>query len=211
MASVLDYMVYFLGRLFYPIRGHDSRQFIYCHAFKDLPKPNMTLECEECGPSGSKLLLHHTSLSEDGIGIIPELTWTPPQATEPVKEYVLICEDIDLPIPFLVVHHGLFWGIDAKHTHVSSLQTSVAKNNPGWKTRSAWNYVPNLRGASYIGASPVLGHGTHRYVFTIIALKESLNFAHPEKVTKSDIKKAIAGKIVGWAQWTGEFEKPWPV
>ncbi|KAJ5706738.1 Phosphatidylethanolamine-binding protein PEBP [Penicillium malachiteum] len=211
MSVVLHYMVWCLGRLFYPIRGHDSRQFIYCPAFKDIPKPNMTLECEECGPSGSKLLLHHTSLAEDGIGSIPDLKWTPPQATEPVKEYVLICEDIDLPIPFLVIHHGLFWGIDAtKYNHVTSMQTSVPENSPRWKTTSSWNYVPNLRGAAYIGASPVLGHGTHRYVFTIVALKDALQFDNPEKVTKSDIKKAIAGKVVGWGQWTGEFEKPWP-
>ncbi|KAJ5528282.1 hypothetical protein N7513_012441 [Penicillium frequentans] len=210
MAGILHYLTYFLGRLFYPFRGHDSRQFIYSPAFKDIPKPNMTLECKECGPSGSKLLLHHTSLAEDGIGCIPELKWTPPQVTEPIEEYVLISEDIDIPIPFLVIHHGLFWGINPSHRAVTPLQTNVPKDNPKRQTSSGWNYVPNPRGAAYIGASPVLGHGTHRYVFTIIALKETLKFDFPEKVSKSDIKKAITSKVVGWGQWVGEFERPWP-
>ncbi|KAJ5765807.1 hypothetical protein N7520_005366 [Penicillium odoratum] len=210
MASISHYIQYFLGRLFYPIRGHDSRQFIFSPAFKDIPTPNMTLECEECGPSGSTLLLHHTSFAKDGVGAIPELKWSPPTDTEPVNEYILLIEDFDIPIPFLVIHHGLFWGIKPTDQAVTPLHTSVSKENPKCLTSSGWRYVPNVRGASYIGAGPVLGHGTHRYVFTIIALNESLKFEYPEKVSKSDIQKAIVGKVIGWGRWVGVFERPWP-
>ncbi|KAJ5937590.1 hypothetical protein N7454_003932 [Penicillium verhagenii] len=210
MATVLHYLQYFLGRLFYPIRSHDSRQFIYSPAFEGIPKPNMTLMCDQCGPSGSKLLLQHTSLADDASGSIPELTWTPPEVTEPVKEYILMCEDIDVPIPFTAIHHGFFWGINPQHTSVTPLETSVSKDGPKCQTNSAWRYVPNLRGKPYTGASPVLGHGIHRYVYTVIALKENLIFDHPDKVVKSDIKKAIVDKVIGWGQWVGEFERPWP-
>lgn len=130
MASILHYIQYTLGWLFYPIRGHDSYQIIFTCAFKDLPEPNMTLDAIECGPSGSKMLLHHTCLAGDGTGCIPELQWAPPETDQSVKEYVLICEDLDVPIPFMVLHHGLFWGIPPSATRAGAHETSIPQVGP---------------------------------------------------------------------------------
>ena len=211
MAAVLHYLQFFLGRLFYPFRGHDSRQFIYIPAFKELPTPNMTLEATECGPSGSKMLLHHTCLANDGVGLLPDLRWTPPETNEPVKEYLLICEDIDLPIPFFVAHHGLFWAIPGSTTTASASDVQMKDGIPkSRQTTAGWRFVPNPLGTAYGGPAPPLGHGSHRYVFTIIALNTFLEFERPGKVTKKDIKHALVGKVIGWAQWTGVFERPWP-
>jgi Phospholipid-binding protein len=211
MAVVLHYLQFLLGRTLYPFRGHDSGQIIHTAAFKSIPKPNMTLESPECGPSGSSLLLRHTNLAEDGRGCLPELRWTPPQCDHSVEEYVLICEDIDLPIPFLVVYHGLQWAIPPSTTAVSQADVKPSESDPKSNmTEAGWRYVPNIMGASYIGAGPPLGHGSHRYVFTIIALNERLQFEHPEKASKKDIQNAMVGKIVGWGQWIGTFQRPWP-
>ncbi|KAJ5183936.1 Phosphatidylethanolamine-binding protein PEBP [Penicillium capsulatum] len=200
-----------MGWLFYRIRGHDSRQIILTSAFKDLPEPNMTLDATECGPSGSKLLLHHTCLAEDGIGCMPDFQWTPPETDQPVQEYVLICEDLDLPIPFLVIHHGLFWGIRPSVTRAGARDASIQQTGPNvYKTIPGWNFIPNLRGTPYIGAAAPLGHGPHRYVFTIIALNARLDFPQPQSISKSDIKRGMVGKVIGWGQWTGIFERPWP-
>jgi hypothetical protein len=57
------------------------------------------------------------------------------------------------------------------------------------KTEAFWHYVPNLMNESYVGLP--LGHGSHRYVFTVIALDSPLQFEHPEKVTKKDIQNAM--------------------
>lgn len=207
---VLPYVQYALGRLFYPIRGHDSRQIIYTPAFKDLPQSNMTLESDS-GPSGSKMPLHCTCVAADGIGSLPELRWTAPESEEPVKEYVLICEDIDLPIPFFVVHHGLFWAIPASATSAVPADVKAQDDKPqSRRTAAGWHFIPNILGSPYIGAGALLGHGSHRYVFTIIALKAPLKFEHPEKATKEDIKQAMVGKVIGWGQWIGLFERPWP-
>lgn len=130
MASILHYIQYALGWLFYRIRGHDSRQIIFTPAFKDLPEPNMTLDAIECGPSGSKMLLHHTCLADDGIGCIPELEWSSPETDQLVKEYALICEDLDIPIPFLVIHHGFFWGIPPSTTRAGPHETSTSQDGP---------------------------------------------------------------------------------
>ncbi|RJE20604.1 Phosphatidylethanolamine-binding protein [Aspergillus sclerotialis] len=169
----------------------------------------MTLESIECGESGSSLLSHHTCLDEDSEGKFPELRWTAPPTGE-VKEYALICEDLDLPIPYLVIHHGFFFNIPpstttACHTDIVHQEANVNAH----VTNSGWVYIPNLKGTSYIGAAPPLGHGPHRYVFTIIALDSPLNLSSHDKVTKEQMKDAMIGKVMGWGQWTGVFERPW--
>jgi phosphatidylethanolamine-binding protein (PEBP) family uncharacterized protein len=209
--EVLHYLAFILGRLLYPIRGHDSRQIIHCQAFKDLPEPNMTLEAPDIGPSGSKLPLHCTCKAEDGMGSLPELHWTVPNCREEVKEYILLCEDLDPPIPFLVVHHGLLWAIPATTTKAEAANVEPVEHAKISRlTVAGWRFVPNILGLPYVGAGAPLGHGKHRYVFTVIALNESLKFKTPEKVSKKDIKRAMTGKVIGWAQWTGIFERPWP-
>lgn len=67
-----------------------------------------------------------------------------------------------------------------------------------------------MRGKPYMGAAAPLGHGPHRYVFTIIALNAPLGFSLPERIWPSEIKHAMVGKVIGWGQWTGIFERPWP-
>lgn len=209
-ATLMIFLRFLLGRLLYPFRGHDSRQIIYIPAFNEVP-PNMTLEASECGPSGSTMLPHHTCLAEDGIGCFPNLCWTAPEGIQPAKEYVLICEDIDLPIPFFVAHHGLFWAIPSSTTTAAAADVRVKDQDvKSRQTNAGWRFIPNPLGTAYTGPAPPLGHGSHRYVFTIIALNTPLEFEHPEKVTKSEIKRALVGRIVGWAQWTGVFERPWP-
>ncbi|KUM57551.1 hypothetical protein ACN42_g9630 [Penicillium freii] len=209
--AILPYLEYIIGRLLYPIRGHDSRQIIHYPAFKDLPEPNMTLDSPEAGPSGSKLPLHCTCKATDGKGCLPGLVWTAPNCHEEVKEYVLLCEDLDPPIPFFVFHHGLLWAIPASTTGAEAANVHPDEHAKISRlTVAGWRFVPNILGLPYVGAGAPLGHGKHRYVFTIIALNESLKFKVPEKATKKDIKRAITGKVIGWAQWTGTFEKPWP-
>ncbi|KAJ5125047.1 Phosphatidylethanolamine-binding protein PEBP [Penicillium bovifimosum] len=210
--AILDYLEFIIGRILYPIRGHDSRQVLHCPALKGLPEPNMTLEAPDIGPSGSKLPIYCTCNADDGRGRLPELHWTVPDCHEQVIEYVLLCEDLDPPIPFLVFHHGLIWAIPASITRIQSSDVQPDEHAKSSRlTVSGWRFVPNLLGVPYVGAGAPLGHGKHRYVFTIVALNESLKFTAPEKATKNDIKRAMAGKVVGWGQWTGVFEKPWPL
>ncbi|KAJ5085079.1 hypothetical protein N7532_009850 [Penicillium argentinense] len=204
--GILDYIQYGLGRALYPVRGHDSRQIIHHPAFKDVSAPNMLIEAPECGPSGSMMLPKHSGRGED---LLPELRWMPPESNEPVKEYVLICEDIDIPLP-LVIHHGLFWAIPPSVT--SAVPANVAAKPDvanQRRTDAGWRFIPNPMGTSYGGPAPPFGHGPHRYVFTIIALNDTLQFSEPEKASKDDIKNAMVGKVIGWGQWIGVFERIW--
>ncbi|KAB8199396.1 hypothetical protein BDV34DRAFT_218084 [Aspergillus parasiticus] len=139
----------------------------------------------------------------------PELRWTPPPKVE-VKEYILISEDIDPPIPRFVVMHGLFYAIPPTITGVLPDDTEQDRNTKDHNTRSGWRYVPNLRGSSYIGPAPHLGHGVHRYIFTVVALSEPLRFDRSQRVSQRQIATAMVCKVVGWGQWVGHFERPWP-
>jgi phosphatidylethanolamine-binding protein (PEBP) family uncharacterized protein len=207
---ILHYLQYGLGRLLYPFRDHESRQIIHHPAFQNIPNPNMILEAPECGPSGSTMLLKHSGYAEDGVGCHPELRWSMPEGTSPAKEYVLICEDIDIPIPFLVIHHGLFWDIPPSATTAVPACVEVSPENAKHRrTDAGWRFVPNPLGTSYGGPAPPFGHGSHRYVFTIVALDAPLDFDNPEKVSKNDIKEAMVGKVIGWGQWVGVYERVW--
>ncbi len=209
MWIILHWFVFALSRLLYRIRGHDSRQIINHRAFKDQPEPNIILEAPECGQSGSPLLQNHTCLAQGSTGKMPELHWRAPSHLN-IKQYVLVCEDVDAPMPFSIVTHGLFFGIPPTATKAFHDDIEQDMNCIGRFTLAGWGFVPTMKGTSYIGAAPPLGHGVHRYIYTIIALDEPLHFDRPDKVTKSQVKKALVGKVLGWGQWTGYFERPWP-
>ncbi|KAL4920754.1 phosphatidylethanolamine-binding protein [Aspergillus aurantiobrunneus] len=209
MSVIVDWIIFVLSKLLFRIRGHDSRQIINHPAFGDHPEPNIILEAPECGRSGSPLLAIHTSLADCKVGRLPELRWKAPSRLD-VKQYVLVCEDLDAPIPFCVVTHGLFFGIPPTASAAFPDDIEQDKNCIGRFTLAGWGFVPNMKGTPYIGAAAPLGHGVHRYIYTIIALKEPLYFDRPDKVTKRQVKKALVGKVVGWGQWIGLFERPWP-
>ncbi|KAL3433279.1 phosphatidylethanolamine-binding protein [Aspergillus tetrazonus] len=209
MFFLVNLITFALSRILYRIRGHDSRQILKHRAFRHYPEPNIILEAPECGQSGSHLLPNHTCLDDGKVGKMPELRWRPPSHLN-VKQYVLVCEDLDAPIPFSIITHGLFFGIPPTTTEAFPDDIEQDRNCAGRLTLAGWGYVPNMRGTPYIGAAAPLGHGVHRYVYTIIALNEPLHFDRPDKVTKRQIKKALVGKVIGWGQWTGHFERPWP-
>ena len=216
MARIVDYIVYLLARLLYRVRGHDAKFLLKSPAFKAITGQNMTLEAPECGPSGSSLPLQYSAAAKDGNGIFPDLRWTPPSTgAGQVKEQVLLCEDPDPPIPGLLIDHGIFYAIppdvhNARNDDITPKESSDATDaGTEHVTQAGWKYIPTMRGTSWIPAGAPLGHGPHRYVFTVIALNEKLDFDGPE-VNKEKLKEAIHGKVLGWGQWIGIFERPWP-
>ncbi|GKZ28273.1 hypothetical protein AbraIFM66950_000085 [Aspergillus brasiliensis] len=208
-SVILFYLQLWLFRLLYYVRGHDKYLVSKSAAFAHLSEPNMKLEAPECGLPGCSLLDHHTYLDLEKGGRLPELRWSMPRSGE-AREFVLICEDPDVPIPTMVFVHGLFFEIPP--TCFTAYDEDV-EGNPhvtGRLTFAGWRYVPNLLGSSYIGASPPYGHGHHRYIFTIVALSEPLDIAYPDKATVSVIKQAMIGKVMGWGEWVGTFQRELP-
>ena len=206
MAHIADYVQYLLGSLLYSVRGHDNKKIINSPAFKNLPEPNMTVQVPECGPSGSSLLYEHTCAANDGDGRFPNIRWAPPSGVEDVKEQILLCEDPDPPIPGFLMNHGIFYAIppdvhEASQNQIAAHDSAVPGSitDPDANshvTQAGWKYIPTLRGTAWIGAEAPLGHGKHRYTFTVIALSEKLDFGRAAEVTKRDLENAIDGKVV---------------
>ncbi|KAJ5103929.1 hypothetical protein N7532_004458 [Penicillium argentinense] len=179
----------------------DARLFTKGVAFAQLPKPNIILESSE-GPSGSQL---QVDLSADGVGRFLSLSW--PAAPPESKELLLLSEDPDAPLLSPIIH-GIYYGIPASVAGVSNddfLESAVAHALKG-----GFKYGKNRRGNIYIPPRPLLGHGSHRYFFTLVALGQPLDVSKLSQVpTDQEIATAIEGNVVGWGEWVGVYERKW--
>lgn len=222
--GILRYIEYFLARLLRNVRGHDHQLFTHQEAFKDVPR-NLDVAAPELGPEGSQMGFEYSAA---GGSKFPELTWSlaaaaaPPGAAkldglaggEAIKEYVLISEDPDVPIPNLAACHGIYYAIPPEKTHIRSedisLDDSVESDVGAKWLKGGFRLGKNLRGSVYGGARPPVGHGGHRYFYQVVALKEKLDESHLSAVaTKADILKEIQGKVLCWGSWYGVYENKW--
>lgn len=87
-------------------RGRDEKSFYRSPAFKDLPEPTIEVTSTERGVGS---LVEPAQLkkedSADGEGRFPGLQWqTPPAIAGRVKEWLVVVEDPDAPLPTPIVH-----------------------------------------------------------------------------------------------------------
>ena len=199
------YVEYTLGRLLSGQRGRDTKLFHKGPAFANQTKPSLEVTSPECGASNSNMLSKH---GKDGGNQIPAISWEPPISATEVKEYMLIVEDPDAPLP-IPIAHGLYYAIpaDVRSVDVSSLE-SVGEQNAN-ELKGGFRFGQNRMGNVYGGPRPVLGHGPHRYFYQVIALSEKVDqqgFA-AAKPTREELAKAIEGKVLAWGMWVGVFER----
>ncbi len=106
MALVLTYIERLLSYLFYNYRNNEDLMLTRFPAFVSYPKPTIDVTSPDGGPNNTVLKLEHT---QDGDDLHPELKWVLPAGltsdVDPeagqvrVWEYVVSCEDMDLPLP----------------------------------------------------------------------------------------------------------------
>ena len=129
-----------------------------------------------------------------------------------IKEYVLICEDPDAPLP-IVPNHGMYYAIPTDKTHVSPEDFKLDSERDVGKAKwlkGGFRLGKNLRGSIYSGPRPPVGHGEHRYFFQVIGMKEKVNASKMKPVaTKDELIEQMKGNIVGWGVWIGIFEHKW--
>ena len=204
--GLLDYVEYCLSWLFLNFKGRDAKLFTKGPAFADFPEPTITITSPDCGPSGSVMKPEYTQV---GASRFPEFQW--PTASAEVKEYILICEDPDAPLP-TPIYHSLFYAIPPHTSKITASDIELVKVDGKGEAspKGGFRFVKNMRGKHYVGPKPLLGHGPHRYFYQLIALNEPLDLATlGEKVTKDQLAAAIMGKVVGWGNWVGSFERKW--
>jgi len=202
--GLLDYVEYGAAWIFKNAKGHDDKLFTKGPAFIDLPEATFEVESPDCGPSGSPMKLEYTQWNEP-TARFPELKWTKPSLD--VKEYVLICEDPDAPFPTPGTH-GLYVKVPEHVIGVTASDFEVVDEGAAEKKlRGPFKLGKNRRGTVYTGPRPPLGHGPHRYLYEVIALKEPLDEKKLSVVpTKDEVAEDIKGKVVGWGVWVGVYE-----
>lgn len=201
MPSFIERIEYAFGRVLFSVRGHDAKLFIKAPVFKDHPEPKFPVTSPECGES--ELQVHHTPMGENRF---PELKWDPPASAEEIIEYLLVVEDPDAPLPMPVVH-GIYYAIPATKTLLQPKDfesISEGKN----ALRGGFKFGGNRMKSIWGGPKPVLGHGSHRYMFQVVALKSSIDEkALSEIPTRAELEKLVDGKVIGWGMWTGTYER----
>jgi Raf kinase inhibitor-like YbhB/YbcL family protein len=131
-----------------------------------------------------------------GENISPALEWSGvPAATQ---EIVVIMEDPDAPLPRPVVHM-IALGIASARTSFSEGALSQGANGDVRFGIGSFN----RRG--YHGPRPVPGHGPHRYLLQMLALRKPLSFREPPKLDA--VLAAADGNVLAWGQIVGLFER----
>jgi len=203
------YIEYTIGLLLGSQRGRDAKLFHKTPAFSHLPHPSLEVKSPECGPSNSDLSSHH---GKDGGSQFPALSWQPSDphafANAKVKEYMLIVEDPDAPLPTPIAH-GVYYAIPADTLSVDALSFDRAAGDDANGLKGGFKFGQNRMRNVYGGPRPVLGHGPHRYFYQVIALSEKLdpNSFATDTPTREELAKAVEGKVLAWGMWIGVFER----
>ncbi|KAI1460656.1 PEBP-like protein [Annulohypoxylon moriforme] len=188
-------------------KGHDDKSFFKTPAFADLDgKQEITVTAPDIGLTNSVLGVEYT---RDGEGKFPSLRWeAPPRIADQVKEWLLVSEDPDAPLPTPICH-GIYTGIPPTKTSVEAVDFEV-ENPSEALLKGGFHYGQSRNGQIYISPRPLMNHGPHRYFFEVVALKEPL---HPSVLsattTREQIADAIVGKILAWGMWIGVAERKW--
>jgi phosphatidylethanolamine-binding protein (PEBP) family uncharacterized protein len=115
------------------MKGRDAKLFKTGPAFDSHPTPTLTLSSPNYDGTNATLNIDNTA---DGLDHIPALSWSLPSSipSSSVKEYLLVVEDADVPIPQPVMHGG-FYAIPPEKTTFSQEdlegRTQVCQNSYG--------------------------------------------------------------------------------
>jgi len=121
---------------------------------------------------GATLGMEHVLSAEYGFGTSggnksPQLAWT--GAPAGTKSFALTCFDPDAPTGSGFWH----WVVVNIPANVGELALDAGNLKAGSMPKGALQTRTDLGNTGYIGPAPPPGHGPHRYVFTLFAVKEA--------------------------------------
>lgn len=94
-----------LAWLFKNQKGRDAKSFYNQPAFSDHKEQTISITSPDCGPSPASLGVEYTYDAPGGNCKIPSLEWkAPPSIAGAVKEWLLVSEDPDVPLPTPIAH-----------------------------------------------------------------------------------------------------------
>ncbi|KAJ2969097.1 hypothetical protein NUW58_g10068 [Xylaria curta] len=205
-STVIAVLEVTLSWLFANAKGRDAKSFFTRPALANFPEQSITVTSPDCGASGSKLQVDYT---QDGTGRFPALQWSAPiEVAAQVKEWLLVSEDPDAPLPTPIIH-GIYTAIPASKTSVNTDDFTVVDQAKALM-RGGFHYGRSRNGLPYIPPRPLMNHGPHRYFFIVVAINEELDSELLKaETTREQVAEAIEGKVLGWGMWVGVAERKW--
>jgi len=131
-----------------------------------------------------------------GDNVSPPLAWS--DAPPGTAEWLLIVEDPDAPLRRPIVHLIAF-GLAPQRT---SVPEGACGNPPGDGIRLGTGSFGRV---GYQGPRPIPGHGPHRYIFQLFALRQPLEALDRPKL--DDLLAAIKGQVVARGRLTGTYRR----
>lgn len=143
----------------------------------------------------------------DGENISPQLSWSLKSDKKP-GSYVLIVDDPDAK---KVVGKTFVHWILLLPPEITELPEGISKNisNLGKSVKELSN---NFGKTNYGGPCPPAESGTHKYRFTLFALKEDVEYLSMHNLpqapfTAEEFKEKLAKSILAEAQITGKYTR----
>jgi len=127
----------------------------------------------------------------DGEGMSPPLEWS--GVPEGTGELVLVVEDPDAP-------GGTF-----VHWLLANIDPNLERLQEGWVPPGSVEGTNGFGRQGWAGPCPPPGHGSHRYVFTLLALVAPTDLS--PGCSMAEFHDAVQGKELARAQLTGAYER----
>lgn len=198
MPSVGQRIEAYLGGLLSSKRGRDAGLLTRQPQFDQI-EPTLKVT-SDVGPSGTTLPKQY---GNDGDNEWPTLTW---EKVPDAQEYFVISEDPDVPLSTPATH-GVFYSISPEITSIQHADIKGADTKKRTFKNGSIKYGKTLMRTAYEGPRPPLNHGSHRYIYTVVALKEPLENL-PSYPGKADFVKAIKKEnVLAWGEWIGVYER----
>jgi Raf kinase inhibitor-like YbhB/YbcL family protein len=134
----------------------------------------------------------------DGSSLSPPLEWS--NAPEEARSIVVIVEDADSPTPQPLVH-AIIVNLEAEDTHIPE----GALNSPDHQGVGLQAGRNSYLMQTWLPPDPPPGHGTHRYVFQVFALRGGSDFSATPG--RHEVIDAIANRAVAGGYLIGTYER----
>lgn len=138
----------------------------------------------------------------DGAGLSPPLHWR--GVPEGATSLALIVEDADAPSPQPLVH-AILWDIAAADGQLS--EGAIRPDGDGDDIHGDVGRNSYLR-EGWLPPDPPTGHGEHRYVFQLFALKDAPRL--DPNPGRGAVMEAMAGRVLAAGVLTGVYSRGEP-
>lgn len=142
--------------------------------------------------NGGAIPKKHTGEGED---VSPALAWT--QVPDGTRAFAVICHDPDAP---LVSKGGTYGYVHWVLYNIPGFVTSLAEG-----TRDYTSGKNDFGKGGYGGPMPPNGHGTHRYYYWVLALKDDAKLE--AGLTLWQLLDRIEPNVIGMNRLTGTYQR----